>query len=99
MSDLLTFSSSMLPGTTRVVGFRGSEAISRLYRFEVFVHAPSEGIDFDLADAVGTKARLMIGDAKGPPFLVAGILGSIDLLHEFGGQALLKAVIVPRLSE
>jgi len=99
MSDLWTFASSMLPSTTRVVGFRGFEAISRPYRFEVFVVAPSEGIDFELSEAVGTKARLMIGDGKGEPFLFAGILGSIDLLHEFGGHALLRAVIVPRLSE
>jgi type VI secretion system secreted protein VgrG len=99
MSDLITFASSMLPGTTRVIGFRGVEAISRPYRFEVFVLLKSEELDFELADAVGTKARVMIDDSKGPPSVFAGILGALDLLHEVGGQALIRALIVPRLSE
>ncbi len=99
MSDLLTFASSMLPSSTRVVGFTGHEAISQPYRFEVYVFAHSDAIDFDLNDAVGTRATLTIAAKKGPPFLFSGILGSVDLLHEFGGRALLRTVIVPRLSE
>ena len=53
-----------------------------------------------LIDAVGTKARLSIGsDAGTLPFLFAGILGGVDHLHEYDGYALLRAVLVPRLSE
>lgn len=99
MSDLFKFASSMLPASTRVVGFSGHEAISQPYRFEVFVIAHSDAIDFDLNEAVNTRARLSIDAKKGPPFLFSGVLGSIDLLHEFGGRALLRAVIVPRLAE
>ena len=37
MSDLITISSSVLPYSARVVGFRGTEAMSRPYHFEIFV--------------------------------------------------------------
>ncbi|AUX42847.1 uncharacterized protein SOCE26_042820 [Sorangium cellulosum] len=100
MSEQITFSSSILPGLTRVVGFRGVEAISRPYRFEIFFSIPSEGEeDANFSEMVGSKARLVIDrlDDKNPPFLFAGVLAGVDLLHEYGGRALLRAVLVPRL--
>ncbi len=100
MSDIITFSSSLVPGTARVIGFRGDEAISRPYRIEVYLSVPADAVEPDLIDAVGTKARLSIGsDAGTLPFLFAGILGGVDHLHEYDGYALLRAVLVPRLSE
>ncbi|WP_438028622.1 hypothetical protein [Sorangium sp. So ce233] len=61
MSDLITFSSSILQGPARVVGFRGVEAISRPYRFEIFLSIPSDGEDdTNFAEMVGAKARLSI---------------------------------------
>ncbi|WP_438043157.1 type VI secretion system Vgr family protein [Sorangium sp. So ce128] len=100
MSDLINFSSSILEGPARVVGFRGVEAISRPYRFEIFLSIPSEGDDdTDFAEMVGAKARLSIDrqDDTIPPYVFAGVLAGVDLLHEFGGRALLRAVLVPRL--
>ncbi|AUX30886.1 MULTISPECIES: type VI secretion system Vgr family protein [Sorangium] len=100
MSDLITFSSSILQGPTRVVGFRGVEAISRPYRFEIFLSVPSEGEDdTDFAEMVGAKARLSIDrqDDTNPPYVFTGVLAGVDLVHEFGGRALLRAVLVPRL--
>ncbi|WP_437817710.1 type VI secretion system Vgr family protein [Sorangium sp. So ce1078] len=100
MSDLITFSSSILQGPARVVGFRGVEAISRPYRFEIFLSIPSEGEDdTDFAEMVGAKARLSIDrqDDKNPPYVFTGVLAGVDLVHEFGGRALLRAVLVPRL--
>ncbi len=102
MEDLITFSSSMLPSTARVLGFRGVEALSRPYRFEIFLSLPSDGEDdVNFAEVVGAKARLTIDrqDEKSPPFLFAGVLGSVDLVHEFDGRALLRVVLVPRLWE
>ncbi|WP_437552174.1 type VI secretion system tip protein TssI/VgrG [Sorangium sp. So ce295] len=100
MSDLINFSSSILEGPARVVGFRGVEAISRPYRFEIFLSIPSEGDDdTDFAEMVGAKARLSIDRQSDttPPYVFAGMLAGVDLLHEFGGRALLRAVLVPRL--
>jgi len=101
MSDLITISSSVLPSSTRVLGFRGVEAISRPYQFEIFLAIPSDEQDFDLADAIGGKARLVIDRADDalPPYIFAGILGGIELLHETGGRALIRATLVPRLSQ
>ncbi|WP_437489901.1 type VI secretion system tip protein TssI/VgrG [Sorangium sp. So ce1014] len=100
MSDLITFSSSILQGPARVVGFRGVEAISRPYRVEIFLSIPSEGEDdTDFAEMVGAKARLSIDRPEdiNPPYVFTGVLAGVDLVHEFGGRALLRAVLVPRL--
>jgi len=102
MEDLITFSSGMLPSTARVLGFRGVEALSRPYRFEIFLSIPSDGEDdVNFAEVVGAKARLTLdrADDKNPPFIFAGVLGSVDLIHEFDGRALLRVVLVPRLWE
>ncbi|EYF05505.1 type VI secretion system Vgr family protein [Chondromyces apiculatus] len=100
MSDLITITSSVLPATTRVVAFRGVEAISRPYQFDIsFVLRNDEGDAMDLADAMGAKATLTIDrttDAL-PPFVFSGILASVELLHEAEGQSLFRAVLVPKL--
>ncbi|MDC0742510.1 type VI secretion system Vgr family protein [Polyangium mundeleinium] len=102
MSDLITFSSSGLPDDVRVVGFRGREWISRPYRFEIFLVTKGEdGEGVDLGDALGAKAQLVLdrADDRLPPYVFAGILAGIELLHETDGQALLRATMVPRLWE
>ena len=99
MSDFITFSSSLLPRTARVVGFRGTEAISRLYRFDVFIWAPADNLDFELSNVVGTKARLALGSGAGIlPCFFSGVVGDIELIEDYGGKALLRVVIVPRLA-
>ena len=61
MSDLITIRSSVLPSSARVVGFRGVEAISRPYEFEIFIAQRYEaGEEPDLADAIGARAVLTI---------------------------------------
>jgi len=101
-TDLITFSSSGLPDDVRVVGFRGREWISRPYRFEIFLVTKSQdGEDVDLGDALGAKAQLVLdrADDRLPPYVFAGIVAGIELLHEAEGQALLRATMVPRLWE
>jgi type VI secretion system secreted protein VgrG len=100
MADLITLESSALPENSRVATFRGVEGISRPYEFEVMVLVEeADGEEIDLADGIGGKARLVIdrADDKLPPFILAGILGSLEHLHSYGGRSLIRAVIVPRL--
>jgi type VI secretion system secreted protein VgrG len=100
MSDLITISSSVLPYSARVLGFRGTETISRPYHFEIFIQLRYEiGEEFDLADAIGAKARLIIDPAKlgTPPFLFAGVFANVEVLHAYDGQVLVRAHLVPRL--
>lgn len=99
MSDLITISSSVLPSSTRVAGFRGTEAISRPYEMEIFLLLGPDGDELDLADAIGAKAKLVVDQTKDgvPPFVFAGVIASIELMHEFAGRSLVRAVLVPRL--
>ena len=100
MEDLIKVSSSVLPGSTRVVGFRGVEAISRPYEIEIYVAVQGEeGDAIDLGDAIGAKALLTLDRTTDelPPFELAGIFASVELLHEIEGRSLLRAVMVPRL--
>jgi type VI secretion system secreted protein VgrG len=102
MSDLITFSSSGLPDDIQVVGFQGREWISRPYRFEIFLLIKSEDGDGpDLGDALGAKAQIVLDRAEDrlPPYVFAGVLAGIELLHEFDGRALLRATMVPRMWE
>ena len=100
MSDLITISSSVVPESARVVGFRGTETMSRPYEIEIFLALRHEvGEEFDLNDAIGAKARLVLDRAndKLPPFTFAGIFANIEILHAYEGSLLLRALLVPRL--
>jgi len=99
MNDVFTISTSGLPEGARVVGFRGHEAISRPYAFEVYVTVASEeSHELDLGDAVSSKATLTLDRQDGrPPFAFHGILAEVSLIHEMGGRALVRALLVPRL--
>ena len=100
MSDLITISSSVLPDSARVVGFRGTEAISRPYEIEIFVTLQQEvGEEIDLADGIGAKAKLILDRKKigGTPFVFAGVFANLEIMHAFDGRILLRATLVPRL--
>ncbi|WP_437315196.1 type VI secretion system Vgr family protein [Sorangium sp. So ce385] len=102
MNDLITISSSMLPSSTRVVGFRGVEAVSAPFEIEIFLSFQDTAADgFDLADVIGGKAVLTLDRAADrlPPFLFAGIFASFELLHELDDRALARALLVPKLWE
>lgn len=99
MQDLFTISASTLPEDTRVVGFRGSEGISRVYVFEIYLSvSSSESQEIDLADVVGAKATLTVDRQDGrPPFVFHGIFSELSLVHEMGDRTLVRALLVPRL--
>src|SRR3954471_8603781 len=99
MSDIFTVSSSVLPSTTKVAGFKGSEGLSRPYVFEILLMMTNEEAnDFDMADAISAKATLTMhrGDAS-PPFLFHGVLSALELVHEMGKRAVFRATLVPQL--
>ncbi|MFT3774012.1 MAG: type VI secretion system tip protein TssI/VgrG [Minicystis sp.] len=100
MPDLITISSSVLPDAARVVGFRGFEAISRPYEIEIFVALQQElGEELDLADGIGAKAKLTIDRQilGEKPFVFAGVLANLEIMHAFDGRILLRCTLVPRL--
>jgi type VI secretion system secreted protein VgrG len=98
MKDLFTITSSALPDTTRVAGFRGTEGISRLYDFAIYLLGGAEGQDLDLADAIGAQATLTIDrdDGRGP-FVFHGIFAAFELLHEVDDRSMFRAELVPQL--
>ncbi len=97
--DIFKIDSSGLPDGALVVGFRGSEGISRPYVFELFLNVvSSEESPFDLADAVNAKATLTIDRQDGKaPFLFNGIFSELENIHEMDGRAIVRAVMVPKL--
>jgi type VI secretion system secreted protein VgrG len=98
MREVFTITSSALPDTTRVAGFRGTEGISRLYEMDLYLLLGSEGQDLDLSDAVGAKAKLALDRDDGrPPFVFHGIFAAFELLHEVGDRSLFQATLVPQL--
>lgn len=100
MDDLIKISSGALPSSTRVVGFRGVEAISRPYQIEIYLLLQGEDAEsLDLADAIGARASLALDWPRDnmPPFVFAGVFATIGLLHELDGRSLFRAVLVPKL--
>jgi type VI secretion system secreted protein VgrG len=100
MLDVFTISSPALPQGTRVVGFRGSEGISRLYAFEIHVTVGADHADdLDLATLTGATGSLVLDRQDGrPPFAFHGIFSEAAIVHhEPDGRALVRAVLVPRL--
>jgi type VI secretion system secreted protein VgrG len=99
MKDALKIKSSALPDSARVAGFKGTEGISRLYRFDVYLYTvDGDGADIDLADVVGAKATLEIErDDGGPPFVINGIFATFALIQNVADQSLFHATLVPQL--
>ncbi len=79
MNDSFSLSSVALPAT-RVLAFRGTEALSCLYHFEInlFIEDPA----FDMGAALGADATLAIDGDEGGPQLFHGILASLETVGE-----------------
>ncbi len=82
-----------------MLAFRGSEAFSRPYEFEFWLlvrRVASE--DLDLATVVGRPANLAaLRDDGTRRAWHHGVIASLELVHELPGDALYRAVLVPRL--
>ena len=90
-----TFVSRGLPEDAfAVVKFKGTQAISGLYEFDVTL--ASDDPDIDLKGVLQNTAVLTIkaGDQDRP---IHGILAQFEQLHEVKGQYFYRALLVPRL--
>ncbi|WP_437952079.1 type VI secretion system tip protein TssI/VgrG [Sorangium sp. So ce296] len=104
MPDIFVVQSSALPSSTRLVAFHGTEGISKLYRFELYLVMTNDvGHSFDMAAAVGQPLTISLqrsesensGDST---FVRSGVLGSIELLNDTAGRCVFRATLVPRLA-
>jgi type VI secretion system secreted protein VgrG len=94
--DIFRFQSSAFPDSTKLVGFRGREALSELFRFEIFVTVPSEE-EINEEESVWLRASLII-NRGGEDHALHGMIEGIELLHEANGRALFRVDIVPHLA-
>ncbi|WP_438017715.1 type VI secretion system tip protein TssI/VgrG [Sorangium sp. So ce315] len=100
MPDVFVVNSSALPPSTRLVAFHGTEGISKLYQFELYlVMTRDVGHELDMATAVGRPVSVSFEPSEGGErFLRSGVLGSIELINDFAGRCVFRATMVPRLA-
>ncbi|MBL9023457.1 MAG: type VI secretion system tip protein VgrG [Myxococcales bacterium] len=101
-SDLFVLSCGGIPDSSLVMGFRGTEAIGKPYRFDVYVSVHRGlGAGVELGDVVGSRAKLMVRQPNlldpRPPFLFAGIVSQAELVNEFDERAVFRVTIVPEI--
>jgi type VI secretion system secreted protein VgrG len=94
VTDFFALTSDALPPSTRVLAFRGTEALSTLYQFDVFVLVDDPA--FDMAPALGADATLSIR-RDGDPHVFHGVLATLESVGELGQGAVYRAVLAPRL--
>ncbi|WP_437575061.1 type VI secretion system Vgr family protein [Sorangium sp. So ce887] len=100
MPDMFVVHSSALPSSTKLVAFHGTEGISKLYRFELYLVMTNDvGHSFDMAAAVGKPLTISLERSDGGErFLRSGVLGRIELINDFAGRCVFRATMVPRLA-
>ncbi len=95
-AETFSLRSASLPKDALVVGFRGHEALSETYRFEVGFM--TSDVSFLEDDAVMGRATLCVDRGPlAPPYETHGILASVELVHAFGNKLLYRATLVPEL--
>jgi type VI secretion system secreted protein VgrG len=91
--------SGALPSGARVMGFVGSEGISELYGFDVFVALEDgRGAQFEIDDAHGARASILIvSDPTEPPFFFHGVLSDVEIVHETEERVVVRLHLAPAL--
>ncbi len=92
-ADLFQFECSALPKGTRVAAFRGREAMSEFYRFEIGLLVPA-GEEVDLDAAIAQRGKLFAKLADGQQTW-NGIIARIDLVHAWAERSLYRVVLAP----
>ncbi len=110
MSDSFVIHCGALPPGTRVLGFEGSEGISRTYRFEILVVTDAGlGATVDLDASLGSRVSLVfqrpgslldaaIDAAVEAPFTFHGIVSAAELVSELAGRSVFRLTMVPQLA-
>ncbi|XXT17053.1 type VI secretion system tip protein TssI/VgrG [Sorangium sp. So ce429] len=100
MSDMFVVHSGALPSSTKLVAFHGTEGISKLYRFELYLITTLDvGHEIDMAAAVGQPVTVSLERSDGGErFVRSGVIGSIELINDFAGRCVFRATMVPRLA-
>ena len=96
-TDLITISSSVLPEGTRVAGFRGSEASRSRTRSRSSSSGDGRRRSTSRTPSAPRRALIDRPPTRQSRRSFHGILAHVELLHEFEGHSLLRAVLVPRL--
>jgi type VI secretion system secreted protein VgrG len=105
MSDSFVINCGALPEGTRVMGFRGVEAISKPYCFEIYVSVHRGlGDTVDLDDALGSRVALevvrhvdLLEMVRSTPFRFQGIVSALELVNEMADRTVLRVTMVPQL--
>jgi type VI secretion system secreted protein VgrG len=93
-TDVFSIHCDSLDGA-KLAGFKGVEALSRPFEFDVFFTVPA---GTDIKSAVGARATLVADrdDGRGP-MSWHGVFAALRLLHETAERALYRASLVPAL--
>ena len=100
MDDVFTIRCALLPEDTRVVGFRGSEGISIPYVFEIYPEpraATTVASSISATRSTRGPRSFWIGEDGRPPFQFHGQFSELTIVHELGGRAIVRALLVPKL--
>jgi type VI secretion system secreted protein VgrG len=88
-------SSALAPDTFGVVHFKGNEAISSPYQFEIML--VSTRLDINLEGVIQSPARLVIHREDGDDVVYHGILVHFEQLHSVGEYGFYRANLAPKL--
>lgn len=95
-SKKFSFISDSLPTDNfGVVSFKGSEGISRIYKFEVMLVSNNLNIDFN--EIINKKARLIFHRQDEEDVFYNGIIANFEQLHGINNYAFYRAYLVPKL--
>jgi len=81
--------------TFAVIQFKGYEALSKPYDFEILL--VSSIIDIDLGDVLQASAVFTIHRGENDDVIYNGIMAEFEQLNEFNGYVYYKARLVPKL--
>jgi type VI secretion system VgrG family protein len=90
-----SFALGLNEGTFGVISFKGYEAISKPYDFEIMLVSSKKDIDFE--DMLQSQAVFTIHRGANDDVLYNGILSEFDQLHEVNDVIFYRARLVPKL--
>lgn len=97
LHELSTATVGVLPSSLRVVAFRGREALSTSFSYEILARVPREDVaELDLATVLDQPATLRVRDDDGVHADVHGVIWACEIVH---ADALvhLRVELAPRM--